>query len=73
MLGGIYDWLQKVLDSNHITITACGTSWHASLIGSFILEELLDKNVNNKKALSRYLFNQNYNSKMNIEKISNSD
>ena len=41
-LGGIYDWLQQILDANHIYITACGTSWHASLIGSYILEELLN-------------------------------
>ena len=40
-LGGIYDWLQQILDAKHIYITACGTSWHASLIGSYILEELL--------------------------------
>ena len=40
-LGGIYDWLQQILDSNYIYITACGTSWHAALIGSYILEELL--------------------------------
>ncbi len=40
-LGGIYDWLQQILDANHIYITACGTSWHAALIGSYILEELL--------------------------------
>tara|TARA_Y100001968_G_scaffold40543_1_gene30782 strand:+ start:116 stop:1951 length:1836 start_codon:yes stop_codon:yes gene_type:complete len=42
MLGGIYDWLQQILDANHIYITACGTSWHAALIGSYILEELLN-------------------------------
>jgi glucosamine--fructose-6-phosphate aminotransferase (isomerizing) len=41
-LGGIYDWIQKILDANHIYITACGTSWHAALIGSYILEELLN-------------------------------
>jgi len=40
-LGGIYDWLQQILDANYIYITACGTSWHAALIGSYILEELL--------------------------------
>ena len=40
-LGGIYDWVQTILDANHIYITACGTSWHAALIGSYILEELL--------------------------------
>ena len=41
-LGGIYDWLQQILDAKHIYITACGTSWHAALIGSYILEELLN-------------------------------
>ncbi len=41
-LGGIYDWIQQILDANHIYVTACGTSWHASLIGSYILEELLN-------------------------------
>jgi len=42
ILGGIYDWVQQILDAKHIYITACGTSWHASLIGSYILEELLN-------------------------------
>ena len=42
MLGGIYDWVHQILDANHIYITACGTSWHAALIGSYILEELLN-------------------------------
>mgnify|MGYP001442710503 CR=1 FL=1 len=40
-LGGIYDWLQEILDAKHYVITACGTSWHAALIGSYMLEELL--------------------------------
>jgi len=44
-LGGIYDWIQQILDAKHIYITACGTSWHASLIGSYILEELLNMPV----------------------------
>ena len=42
MLGGIYDWVHQILDAEHIYITACGTSWHAALIGSYILEELLN-------------------------------
>ena len=42
VLGGIYDWIQQIVDANYIYITACGTSWHASLIGSYILEELLN-------------------------------
>ena len=41
-LGGISDWVPQILDASHIYITACGTSWHASLIGSYILEELLN-------------------------------
>ena len=45
ILGGIYDWIQQILDAKHIYITACGTSWHASLIGSYILEELLNMPV----------------------------
>ena len=44
-LGGIYDQTQKILDSDNIYITACGTSWHAAQIGSYILEELLNKPV----------------------------
>ena len=34
-----------------------------------ILEDLLDKNINNGDALGRYLFNQNYNSQINLEKV----
>ena len=28
-LGGIRDWVQKILNAKRIIITACGTSWHA--------------------------------------------
>ena len=44
-LGGIEDWLQRIIDAKNIYITACGTSWHAALIGSFILEEVIQKPV----------------------------
>ena len=44
-LGGIYDKTQEILDAENIYITACGTSWHAAQIGSYILEELLNKPV----------------------------
>ena len=37
--------------------------------GMKILESLLDKNINNKRALSGYLFNQNYNSSLDFNKI----
>ncbi|HNW76660.1 MAG TPA: glutamine--fructose-6-phosphate transaminase (isomerizing) [Bacteroidales bacterium] len=39
-LGGIRDYEQKILHANRIIITACGTSWHAGLVGEYLLEEL---------------------------------
>ena len=44
-LGGIYDWTQEIIDKDHIYITACGTSWHAAQIGSYVLESVLKKPV----------------------------
>ena len=44
-LGGIYDWTQEIIEKQHIYITACGTSWHAAQIGSYILESVLNKPV----------------------------
>jgi len=41
-LGGIYDWIQEILDAKYIYITACGTSWHAALIGRYLFEELIN-------------------------------
>ena len=41
-LGGISDYAVDILNSDMIYITACGTSWHSALIGSYILENLLD-------------------------------
>lgn len=39
-LGGLAGW-EKALDKvRRIVITACGTSWHAGLIGEYMLEEL---------------------------------
>ena len=40
-LGGINDWVPNILKAKQICITACGTSWHAGLIGGYLLEELL--------------------------------
>ncbi len=39
-LGGLQDWLPRILETNQIIITACGTSWHAGLIGGYLIEEL---------------------------------
>ena len=44
-LGGIENWLTRILDANQIVITACGTSWHAAQIGSYIIEELVNMPV----------------------------
>ncbi len=39
-LGGIRDYEQKLLNAKRIIITACGTSWHAGLVGEYLLEDL---------------------------------
>ena len=39
--------------------------------GMQLLEKLLDKNISNRRALSSYLFNQNYNPKSDTNKINN--
>ena len=41
-LGGLSDWIQHIQDADIIYITACGTSWHSALIGSYMLEEVLN-------------------------------
>ena len=41
-LGGINDWVTNILQAEQIIITACGTSWHAGLIGAYLIEELLN-------------------------------
>lgn len=38
-LGGITDYLDRIERSHQIIITACGTSWHAGLIGKYLIEE----------------------------------
>ena len=38
-LGGIEDQINRIKDANRIYITACGTSWHAGLIGKYLIEE----------------------------------
>ena len=39
-LGGILDYEQKILNADRIIIVACGTSWHAGLIGEYLFEDL---------------------------------
>lgn len=40
-LGGIIDYEQKMINAKRILIVACGTSWHAGLVGEYIFEDLL--------------------------------
>jgi len=39
-LGGIRDYEQKILNADRIIMTACGTSWHAALVGEYLIEDL---------------------------------
>jgi glucosamine--fructose-6-phosphate aminotransferase (isomerizing) len=39
-LGGILDFEQKIINADRIIIVACGTSWHAGLIGEYLFEDL---------------------------------
>jgi len=39
-LGGVKDYEQKMLKANRIIIVACGTSWHAGLVGEYLFEDL---------------------------------
>ncbi len=38
-LGGINQYVDKLVEAKRIIIVACGTSWHAGLIGECVLEE----------------------------------
>lgn len=38
-LGGIADYEQKLKNAQRIIIVACGTSWHAGLVGEYLFED----------------------------------
>ena len=38
-LGGIDEYLEKLNNIDRIIIIACGTSWHAGLVGEYLIEE----------------------------------
>ncbi|HKJ67352.1 MAG TPA: glutamine--fructose-6-phosphate transaminase (isomerizing), partial [bacterium] len=40
-LGGIKDVIDQIEHAGQIYLTACGTSWHAALIGEYLLEEFV--------------------------------
>lgn len=39
-LGGLYDILPKLEHARRIIIIGCGTSWHAGMVGEYLIEEL---------------------------------
>jgi len=39
-LGGITDYKNKLKNAKRIIMIACGTSWHAGLVGEYLFEEL---------------------------------
>ncbi|MBB77378.1 MAG: glutamine--fructose-6-phosphate transaminase (isomerizing) [Crocinitomicaceae bacterium] len=44
-LGGIKDYEDKMTKANRIIMIACGTSWHAGLVGEYLFEDLARINV----------------------------
>ena len=39
-LGGIKDYEEQIAKADRIIIVACGTSWHAGLVGEYLIEDL---------------------------------
>ncbi len=39
VLGGLLDVFSKILKARRIIIIGCGTSWHAALVGEYLIEE----------------------------------
>ena len=71
-LGGVYDWTQEMLNKDHVYITACGTSWHAAQIGSYILESVLKKPVKVEYASEFRYRNKHINSNSLVIAVSQS-
>jgi len=38
-LGGLYDVIDRLTEAKRIIIVACGTSWHAGLVGEYLFED----------------------------------
>lgn len=38
-LGGLQGYEERILNSDRIIISACGTSWHAGLVGEYMIEQ----------------------------------
>ena len=39
-LGGLKDYMNKIQNAKRFIIIACGTSWHAGLVGEYLIEDL---------------------------------
>ena len=39
-LGGIENYEEKLINANRLIFVACGTSWHAGLVGEYLFEEI---------------------------------
>ncbi len=44
-LGGLINYMDKLAKAKRIVFVACGTSWHAGLVGEYLFEELARINV----------------------------
>jgi glucosamine--fructose-6-phosphate aminotransferase (isomerizing) len=44
-LGGLKDYFKKLVNSERIITVACGTSWHAGIVGEYLFEDLARKKV----------------------------
>lgn len=45
VLSALNEYRDRLLNAKHITIVACGTSWHAGLIGKQLIEKMCRKRV----------------------------
>lgn len=41
ILGGMREYLNKMINARRIIILGCGTSWHAGLVGEYLIEKLV--------------------------------
>jgi glucosamine--fructose-6-phosphate aminotransferase (isomerizing) len=39
-LGGLFEVMPRLIDAKRIVIIACGTSWHAGLVGEYLFEDM---------------------------------
>ena len=41
-LGGLKDYEQQLVNAKRVVMVACGTSWHACLVGEYLFEDLAE-------------------------------